>query len=169
MLLGLLLRLGGSGSTQSGPARFTFLQWMLGDLLGDLALERRIEPYRLVTMLTDAQFAGALSRELERAVQAAQTALADQFIARSGRQPWGIENVLSPEALSQLAPGVHILLWVLCFEARAELGDARVVTHLLPHLTRVLQMSADAEGENLEKFTARLWLLHLRMDAGLLA
>ncbi|OLT19002.1 hypothetical protein BJF80_13155 [Serinicoccus sp. CUA-874] len=154
------------GSTDTASARFNFLQWMLGDVLDAVARERGVDPRSLAITVIGTEFEG-LPPSLERAVRAAQTALASHLLVRSGRQPWGIRDRLTPEALGQLATGVHILHWVLCFDARDELGDAQLITLLLPRVTAVLQMSADAHDMTLEQFTADLWLLHLQLDAGL--
>jgi len=155
-----------AGPSNTAVGRFHFLQWMLGDVLEAVAKERERDLHQMCAGLVATDFEG-LPPSMERAVRAAQTTMVSHLLARSGRQPWGIQDLLSAEALGQLVVGVHILLWVLCFDARDELGDARIIAMLLPHVTRVLQMSADAEGLSLEQYTADLWLLHLRMDAGL--
>lgn len=154
------------GPSDTAEQRFYFLQWMLGDVLEAVATERGRDVHEMCAALVAAEFEG-LPASMVRAVRAAQTSMVSHLLARSGRHPWGIQARLSPEALSQLVVGVHILLWVLCFDARDEVGDARLIALLLPEVTRVLQMSADAQGKTLEQFTADLWLLHLQTDAGL--
>lgn len=154
------------GPSDTAVERFHFLQWMLGDVLEAVAEERGRDMHQMVAALVATDFEG-LPPSMTRAVRAAQTTMVSHLLTRSGRQPWGIQARLSPEALGQLVAGVHILLWVLCFDARDALGDARLITLLLPDVTRVLQMSADAQGKTLEQFTADLWLHHLQMDAGL--
>jgi hypothetical protein len=156
------------GTSQTANSRFRFLQWMLGDILVAIADRRAApDPFQEAISLMSVDLHG-LPETYEVVVRAAQTSLASHLLARSGRIPWGIEDRLSAEALAELAVGVHILMWVKCFEARGELGDARIITLLLPSVVSILQMSADGHETTLEAFTSGLWLRHAQMDAGLL-
>lgn len=118
------------GPSNTAVERFHFLQWMLGDVLEAVAKEQGRDMHQMAVELVGTDFEG-LPHSMLRAVRAARTTMVSHLLARSGRQPWGIQAHLSTEALGQLVAGVHILLWVLCFEARTELGDARIITILL--------------------------------------
>jgi len=157
-----------AGPAQSGRPRFAFLQWMLGSLLEEIARSTGEDPPVLAIRLMAEEIPTLFPDRIALSVRAAQTTLVSHLRARSGDQPWGIEMALSEEGLSQLAVGVHVLLWVLCFEMRENVGDVRLIVALLPHLTQVLQQRADACGITLDESTHRLWMLHLQMDQGLI-
>ncbi len=157
-----------TGSPTTAQRRFNFLQWMLGDVLCEFSAVGSDDPHTMAFDLASEDVAAQLPPALALSVRAAQTTLVSHMLARSGRQPWGIETTLSGEGLSQLTAGVHILLWMLCFAVRDELGDAHIIRSLLPHLSQILQLEADARGVTLDAFTRQLWLLHLQIDANLL-
>lgn len=157
-----------AGPPESGRPRFSFLQWMLGSMLEEIARSTDDDPHFLAARLMAEEIPALFPAEIALPVRAAQTTLVSHLLARSGGQPWGIEVALSEEGLSQLAVGVHVLLWMLCFEVRETVGDVRLIVALLPHLTQLLQQRADACQISLEESTSRLWLLHLQMDQGLL-
>lgn len=157
-----------AGPPESGRPRFVFLQWMLGAVLVEIARSTGMDHVQLAITLMAEEVPALFPDRIALSIRAAQTTLASHLLGRSGGQPWGIETTLSAEGLSQLAAGVHVLLWMLCFGVREDVGDPPLIVALLPHLTKVLQLGADASGTTLDEFTHRLWLLHLQMDQGLI-
>ena len=122
---------------ESGRQRFNFMQWMLGDILEHVADSSGRDPRDVALQLMNDDIPASFPSPLDLAVRAAQSTLVSHLEARDGQPTWGIEANLSREALSRLTAGVHVLVYVLCFDARGGLSEQDVIVALLPHLTAI--------------------------------
>lgn len=160
-----------TGPRESVKARFAIQQWMLGDVVEDVARSRGVGALEVAIELMDGDlveaFGGAPGRDPRGVMRAAQTALASHMVSRRTGQPWGIATAVVDEgdSLAQLTMGAHFLLVAVCCQATGRLGNPVVVGLLLPRLQELLELGARGHCQFVDEFTADLWMKHLVRDA----
>ena len=148
----------------SAEVRHCVVQGLLDDIVKAVAAVSGQGEASVAMTVAGFECAPAVPPAARVMVRAAQTVWVSHWLSRGRRREFLPERDLEPQQLSDLVPGVLLLVDALCRTAEKRVSMQALVTEMLPTVVALIERGARVRRMSTEEFARDLWLRQSRRD-----